>query len=132
VNDCGEGIDDDEAGLCPWLADIPVNSSLQSRRFTCRDGTSIDIGRRCDQKQDCRGNGWEDELFCDLEQLLSATPYELLIYGVLSDIIVHPPLSSQSMTVTTTAHTKVDAHERSLREKTKIISEPIRIKSYVY
>ncbi|CAF3727782.1 unnamed protein product [Adineta steineri] len=124
VNDCDDGINDDEQGLCPWLADVPFSSNLQDRRFICKSGASIDINERCNKRWNC--DDAEDELFCDLEQGKISTSFEFLWLSALSDIVVYPPLSSRSITVTTRALRKVDVHEHNLSEETKLVAAPIR------
>jgi len=127
VNDCGEDMEDDEKELCPWLRNFPMNDPLQGPRFTCRNGTRIDIERRCDRKNDCAGNQYEDELFCDLEESIGTSfRHDPSIF--ISDIIVYPPLSSSPMMKTAIANTQIIAHEYRSSEESNIILEPIRVK----
>ena len=126
VNDCGESIDDDEAALCPWLNDFSRIDILQGPHFTCRDGTRIDITKRCNRRSDCPGNQEEDELFCDFEEHAGGSLLQDFS-SLLSDIIVYPPSSPYLMAVT--ANTEVTTHESRSREKSNIILEPTHVRS---
>jgi hypothetical protein len=127
VNDCGEGMEDDETELCPWLRNKSMSDPFHGPRFTCRNGTRIDIKGRCNGLPNCAGNRHEDELFCDLEEKTGYTigrkPSDFL-----SDIIVYPPVSSSPMMTTAIANTKTITHEYRSSEESNTILEPIPIK----